>query len=101
MPLKAQLAKVIATEAYRKAPDGAADLKGTKASMVAGIIVQYRQAAMRRLRTDPVVREALNSDGIRPGHQGATLEAPAFLFRRFSRAFRGASPPPSRPTHSK
>jgi hypothetical protein len=58
-PLKAQLARVIATEAYRKAPDGAADLKGTKAAMVAGIIVQYRQAAMRRLRTDPVVREAL------------------------------------------
>lgn len=58
-PLKAQLAKIIASEAYRSAPDGAAELKGTKASMAAGIIAQYRQTALRRLRADPVVRKAL------------------------------------------
>ena len=57
--LKQVVGEIMATEAYKVAPDGAAEVKGTKQAMIAGTISNYRDAAFQQLRADKNVREAL------------------------------------------
>jgi hypothetical protein len=57
--LKTVVARIMATKAYQQAPDGPADLKGTKLYMITGRLHLYREAALTRLKADPNVREAL------------------------------------------
>jgi hypothetical protein len=57
--LKDAAASLIGTDAYQRAPDGAAVVKGTKQFILTGLISKYREAAYRKLQADPVVREAL------------------------------------------
>lgn len=60
VPLKENVAKIIRTPAYRKAPDGDAGTRGTKQWMITGVISNYRAAAAQRLRADKAVREAMH-----------------------------------------
>lgn len=57
--LKQALADLIRSDAYRRAPDGAVDDRGTRASLIASIIAPYRAAAMKIISADPVVRKAM------------------------------------------
>jgi hypothetical protein len=57
--LKETVAKVMKTEAYRKAPDGDPETKGTRAAMLTGTVAKYREAAMKALKADPAVRAAI------------------------------------------
>lgn len=57
--LKERVAAIMKTPTYQKAPDGAPELKGTKLSMITGVVASYRNQAMQRLRADPKVREEL------------------------------------------
>lgn len=57
--LKAQVGKVISTDAYNKAPDGPGDVTGTKLWMLHTPIVEYRKAAEGLIQKDPNVRTAL------------------------------------------
>ena len=56
--IKTALTKIMETEAYRKAPDGDANLRGTKLYMLAGTIQKYHERALRQIKADPVVRKA-------------------------------------------
>ena len=60
--LKAVITRVIGSEAYRKAPDGAADVRGTKLWLLHEPVSRYRAAALRMLKRDPVVRDAFTAD---------------------------------------
>jgi len=60
--LKDLVAKVMQTPAYHNAPDGAARLKGTKLYMLGSVINPYHDKAMKVLRQDPNVRQALYAD---------------------------------------
>lgn len=57
--LKDILTQIMQTEAYRRAPDGDAAVRGTKLYMLSGPISQYRTVALSRMRADPEVRKAL------------------------------------------
>ncbi len=57
--MKETVGKVMKTEAYQKAPDGDAGTKGTKLAMLTGTISKYRESALKQLKADPNVREAL------------------------------------------
>lgn len=57
--LKDILTQIMQTEAYRRAPDGDAGVRGTKLYMLSGPISKYRTAALSRMRADPEVRKAL------------------------------------------
>ena len=57
--LKHALGDLIRSDAYRRAPDGAVDDRGTRASLIASIIVPYRDAAMRIISADPIVSKAM------------------------------------------
>ncbi|MBX9464883.1 MAG: hypothetical protein KL840_18300 [Aquamicrobium sp.] len=59
--LKSIVAKVMASDAYRRAPDGDMATKGTKLWMLHGPIERYRKAAFRFLLRDPAVREAVQA----------------------------------------
>lgn len=59
MPLKDNVARLIKSPAYTKAPDGDAGTRGTKQWMITGVISKYRASAAQRLRADSVVREAM------------------------------------------
>lgn len=61
-PLKEIISKVISSAAYKKAPDGTADTKGTKTWILVDQMRAYRSAAFKLLQRDPVVREALLKD---------------------------------------
>lgn len=56
--LKERMAKVMQTEGYRRAPDGDADVKGTKLWILHKQVSKYRSAAMKRLKRDVAVRDA-------------------------------------------
>lgn len=60
--LKDLVKDLMETEAYQNAPDGDMSLKGTKLWMLHVPISRYRSAAMRLLKADPVVGEALLRD---------------------------------------
>lgn len=57
--LKSQVAKVMQTEAYRKAPDGSSSVKGTKLYMLGSVINPYHEKAKKVLMKDPNVRKAM------------------------------------------
>lgn len=59
--LRDQVAKIMDTPAYDKAPDGPADVKGTKLWLLHEPVVTYRKAAELAIQKDPNVREALYS----------------------------------------
>ena len=59
LPMKEQAARVMQTEAYKKAPDGDVGTKGTKQAIVYTVISKYRQAALSQVRSDPAVRQEL------------------------------------------
>lgn len=58
-PIKDVVAGIMLSPAYQKAPDGPADLRGTKAWIVSGPISKYREAAMRQMKANPNVRAAM------------------------------------------
>lgn len=57
--IKDSLMRIMSTPAYRKAPDGDADLKGTKLYILTGVISRYRAAARKAILADKNVREAM------------------------------------------
>lgn len=57
-PLRDVIAELMQRKAYLKAPDGGADIKGTKAWLLAKRVSKYRTAALKVLKRDPKVREA-------------------------------------------
>ncbi len=60
--MKETLAKIMRTEAYRKAPDRDPEVdnqKGTRQAMHTGTVAKYREAAMRLLMRDENVRQAV------------------------------------------
>lgn len=57
--LKQAIADIIRSDAYRIAPDGAVEDRGTRASLITSIIARYRTAAMKIISADPVVRKAM------------------------------------------
>lgn len=57
--IKTQLTKVMQSAAYKRAPDGDSDLKGTKLFMITGVMSKYRDAARKQLLADPNIRAAL------------------------------------------
>ena len=57
--LKETVARIMKSEAYKKAPDGDEGDRGTKLSMLTGTISKYREAAFKQLKADPSVRAAL------------------------------------------
>lgn len=59
--LKSIVAKVMASDAYKRAPDGDMATKGTKLWMLHGPVERYRKAAFRFLLRDPAVREAVQA----------------------------------------
>jgi hypothetical protein len=58
-PLKEVVASVMKSRGYQRAPDGEAGTRGTKLWMIAGPVAKYRDAALRRIKADPAVREAM------------------------------------------
>jgi hypothetical protein len=59
-PLKDALATIIATPEYQAAIDGRVDQRGTKQNMLARVVRNYREAAMKLLQRDSkVLRDAL------------------------------------------
>ncbi len=58
-PLKDTVAKIMATKAYQRAPDGDAGTRGTKLYIVAVAVSKYRDAALKRLKADKNVQTAL------------------------------------------
>jgi hypothetical protein len=59
--LKTIVARKIRSEQYQLAPDGDAGTKGTKLAILADIVQKRRQAAMKHLKQDPVVRDAFRA----------------------------------------
>ncbi|MDQ0392241.1 hypothetical protein [Labrys monachus] len=57
--LKSLVAKVMQTPAYRRAPDGAATIKGTRLYLLGSVINPYHDKAKKALMADPNVRQAL------------------------------------------
>ncbi len=58
MPIKDVVAKVMQTDAYKRAPDGDSATKGTKLWIIANPMRKYREAAERIMMADKNVREA-------------------------------------------
>ncbi len=58
IPLRTIAAKIIQSDAYKRAPDGDSDVKGTKLWILHGRVAKYREAADKVLRRDPNVRAA-------------------------------------------
>lgn len=59
--LKSIVARVMASDVYKRAPDGDMATKDTKLWMLHGPIERYRKAAFRFLLRDPAVREAVQA----------------------------------------
>lgn len=57
--LRTQAARIIASPAYERAPDGDVGTRGTKLWLLNNVVDKYRRAAGNRLRADKNVREAL------------------------------------------
>ena len=56
--LRDTIADAMRSEAYSRAPDGPVDVRGTKQWLLAARVGKYREAAMKRLKADPNVRNA-------------------------------------------
>jgi hypothetical protein len=63
--LKTIAARLIQTERYQLAPDGDAGTKGTKLALLAEIVSKRREAALKHLKRDPVVRDAFRADDLK------------------------------------
>lgn len=61
-PLKAKVARRMATARYGLAPDGEVGVRGTKLWLLQPLFERYRTAAMRRLKRDPSVRAAFRAE---------------------------------------
>jgi hypothetical protein len=59
-PLKDVVATLMETKAYQDAPDGDAAVQGTKLFMLGGVLQRYREAALRQIKADPNVMEAIS-----------------------------------------
>lgn len=57
--LRDTIVDAMRSEAYSRAPDGPVDVRGTKQWLLAARVGRYRDAAMRRLKADPNVRNAM------------------------------------------
>ena len=57
--IKETVARIMQTEAYKRAPDGSVGTRGSRQWMVAGVMHKYREMGARRMRTDANVRAAL------------------------------------------
>lgn len=64
-PLKRRVAVLMSTKAYRNAPDGSADTRGTKLWMLSGVVARYRSAALKILKHDPAVQAAFRKEADR------------------------------------
>jgi hypothetical protein len=77
--MKEMLAKLMRTEAYRKAPDGDPEVlgqTGTKQSMLTGTVHKYREAAGKMLMADPNVRQAVYQQNLKSNAAVAAKMAP-------------------------
>lgn len=72
--LKETVSTIMQTAAYRNAPDGDAAVKGTKLWMLAGALSKYRESALKRVKADPNVMEAIGqrSADVRAYYTAAT-----------------------------
>lgn len=59
-PLRDVIARIIASPAYQRAPDGSMETPYTRAAMLAKQVNKYRRAAANRIRRDANVREGLS-----------------------------------------
>lgn len=59
--LKDQIAKVMQSKAYERAPDGEITVKGTKLWLLHDPVAKYRAAALKRLKMDPIIRDAFGA----------------------------------------
>ena len=57
--LRDQVAKLMRTEGYQKAPDGARDVKGSKLWLLSGVVSKYRTVASKVILRDPNVMQAV------------------------------------------
>ena len=73
--LKDQLGDIINMDAYRKAPDGAANDAGTKLGILTGVIQKYRSAAMKQVAGDPNVSAAMHDRALKTAAAYATQSA--------------------------
>ncbi|PSJ59238.1 hypothetical protein [Pseudaminobacter soli (ex Li et al. 2025)] len=65
LPLKRVVARRVQSESYKRAPDGDAATKGTKLWILHDVTSRYRSIALKRLKRDPVVREAFLRETMR------------------------------------
>ncbi|MBZ9939205.1 hypothetical protein LB518_23110 [Mesorhizobium sp. BR1-1-16] len=73
--LKQVVAKAITSPVYAKAPDGPAEIKGTKLWLLSGFVVRYRNAALAVLKMDPNVRAAMLKERLKVQGAYATKQA--------------------------
>lgn len=64
-PLKQVITKFIQTEAYKRAPDGDRDQRGTKLWLLYKYTSKYREAAAKIIKRDPKVREVLMRETVK------------------------------------
>ncbi|WP_018430102.1 hypothetical protein [Hoeflea sp. 108] len=77
LPLKAMVAKRMASRTYQLAPDGPMDVKGTKLWLLHPVIDAYRKRAKQMLKRDPVVRDAFRADELKVRAQWKANKAAA------------------------
>lgn len=77
-PIKEVVASIMKSRAYQRAPDGDAGTRGTKLWMVARPMAKYRDMALRRIKADPNVREAMaeKSDAVRDHYKAQASAQP-------------------------
>lgn len=82
VPLKHVVARRMRTERYKMASDGEVGTRGTKLWLLHPIFDKYRTAALKRIKRDPVVRDAFRAaeekvrDEYRAKQQGAKPASP-------------------------
>jgi hypothetical protein len=64
-PLSKVITQFVQTDRYKRAPDGDADVKGTKLWLLSKYTTKYRTAAFRALKRDPLVRQALTKESVK------------------------------------
>ncbi len=57
--LRDAIGAVMSSKAYRRAPDGKPDVRGSRSWMLMQYVGKYREAAMRQVRADANVRDAM------------------------------------------
>jgi hypothetical protein len=62
---RSAIAKLMATDGYKRAPDGEVGLKGSKLWKLHKVQAQYAEAALRVLKADPLLHDALLSPRLR------------------------------------